>query len=157
VNGVVANVGVRHGARLVIFTEAVMGHDEGVLAKERAALRAVLSAEEFVDVAAVIAAFSVVDRIADATGIPLDDMMQGMSADLRARLGWRASPLPPTRPALHHRGTTASAPRRPIEERIMPDIPNVRFINFVDQSVAVHYMQHGAVALELDGPGAPRR
>ena len=36
--------------------------------------------------AAVIAAFNVVDRIADATGIPLDDMMLAMSGEVRQKL-----------------------------------------------------------------------
>jgi hypothetical protein len=59
-----------------------MGRDEEALRRERAALRAVVSDEQFVDVAATIAAFNVVDRIADATGIPLDEMMKVMSAEL---------------------------------------------------------------------------
>lgn len=84
--GVEANAGVEHGARLLAFTEAVMGDDEAALDRERAALRGVLSPERFVDVAAVIASFNVVDRIADATGIPLDDVMVAMSGDLRAEL-----------------------------------------------------------------------
>jgi hypothetical protein len=33
-----------------------------------------------------VAAFNVVDRIADATGIPLDDMLRPMSADVRREL-----------------------------------------------------------------------
>ena len=64
-----------------------MGGDAEVLRRERAALRALLTAEQFVDVAATIAAFNVVDRIADATGIPLDEMMRAMSADVRQQLG----------------------------------------------------------------------
>jgi hypothetical protein len=59
-----------------------MGGDEDALHRTRAALRAALTDEQFVDVAATIAAFNVVDRIADATGIPLDEMMKVMSADL---------------------------------------------------------------------------
>lgn len=35
---------------------------------------------------AVIAAFSVVDRIADATGIPLDPMLQAASGDVQREL-----------------------------------------------------------------------
>ena len=63
-----------------------MGRDEEALRRERNALRALLTDEQFVDVAAIIAAFNVVDRIADATGIPLDEMMKSMSADLRGEL-----------------------------------------------------------------------
>ena len=78
--------GVAHGARLVAFTEAVMGEDDERLAEERTALRAVLTPGAFVDVAAVIGSFNVVDRIADATGIPLDDMMRAASEEVRAQL-----------------------------------------------------------------------
>jgi hypothetical protein len=70
----------------VAFTEAVMGGDEDTLRREREALRAVLSPESFVDAAAVIGAFNVVDRIANATGIPLDAMMEEMSRDIRGGL-----------------------------------------------------------------------
>lgn len=80
------NGGVEHGARLVAFTEAVMGDDEERLARERAALRGALSPEAFVDVAAVIGSFNVVDRIADATGIPLDDLIRAASEQVRAEL-----------------------------------------------------------------------
>jgi len=86
VNGVVSDAGVEHGARLLSFTEAVMGDDDAALARERADLRAVLSPECFVDLAAIIAGFNVVDRIADATGIPLDGMLLAMSDDLRRDL-----------------------------------------------------------------------
>jgi hypothetical protein len=79
--------GVAHGARLLAFTDAVMGADETALARERSALRAVLSDEQFVDTCAVIGAFNVVDRIADATGIPLDAGMAAMSGDVRRELG----------------------------------------------------------------------
>jgi hypothetical protein len=71
---------------LLAFTEAVMGNDATALDRERTALRAVLSPECFVDTCAVIAAFNVVDRIADATGIPLDEMMAVMSAGIREEL-----------------------------------------------------------------------
>jgi hypothetical protein len=81
-----SNGGVEHGARLVAFTEAVMRDDDQALARERESLRAVLSEESFVDVAATIGAFNVVDRIADATGIPLDPMLSDMSMDVRREL-----------------------------------------------------------------------
>jgi alkylhydroperoxidase family enzyme len=78
--------GIAHAAELVAFAEAVMGEDDAALARARAALRTVLTPEAFVDTCAVIGAFNVVDRIADATGIPLDEPMVGMTADLRADL-----------------------------------------------------------------------
>jgi enamine deaminase RidA (YjgF/YER057c/UK114 family) len=87
VNGEVpSDTGVEHGALLIAFAEAVMGRNEARLRQARADLRGVLSAESFVDAVATVAAFNVVDRIADATGIPLDDMMRPLSADLREEL-----------------------------------------------------------------------
>ncbi len=74
--------GIVHGAKLLAFTDASMGGDDGALERERAALREVLTPEEFVDTCAIIGAFNVVDRIADATGIPLDDTLVSMSKDV---------------------------------------------------------------------------
>ncbi len=82
-----SDCGVAHGARLVAFTEAVMADDRERMACERRALVDLLGDEAFVDVVATIAAFNVVDRVADATGIPLDPMMRAMSADVRQELG----------------------------------------------------------------------
>lgn len=84
--GVAADAGVEHGARLIAFTEAVMGDDDERLTREREAVRAVLTPAAFVDLAAVIGSFNVVDRIADATGIPLDDMIRGASQAVREEL-----------------------------------------------------------------------
>ena len=81
------DAGVEHGARLVAFADAVMGNDDDTLARERRALRAVVDAEAFVDACALVAAFNVVDRVADATGIPLDPMLYAGSGDVREELG----------------------------------------------------------------------
>ncbi len=86
INGTAGDGGIEHGAKLIAFTEAVMGGDEDALYRERAELREVLSDEAFVDTAAVIGSFNVVDRIADSTGIPLDDLMERMTRDLREEL-----------------------------------------------------------------------
>jgi hypothetical protein len=72
---------------LVSFTEAVMANDSERMASERRVLIGLLGDQAFVDVVATIAAFNVVDRIADATGIPLDPLMQLMSTDVRQELG----------------------------------------------------------------------
>ncbi len=88
VNGPIADDGgVAHGAKLVSFTDAVMGDDDTLLDRERAALRAVLDDAAFVDTCATVGAFNVVDRVADATGIPLDDNLAKMSAEVRDELG----------------------------------------------------------------------
>ena len=78
------DAGVEHSAGLLAFTEGVMRGDAAATERER--LRAALSPESFVDVAAVIGSFNVVDRIADATGIPLDSVMLAMSQDVRDQL-----------------------------------------------------------------------
>jgi len=94
VNGAVeGDAGVTHGARLVAFTDAVMNGDDGALAQERRVVRALLGPDAFVDLAAVIGTFNVVDRIADATGIPLDEPLEAATGDIRAdlRLGRFAS------------------------------------------------------------------
>ena len=71
---------------LVAFAEAVMRDDDAELARAREALRAVLTPEAYVDACAVVGAFNVVDRIADATGIPLDAGLDAMSAEVREEL-----------------------------------------------------------------------
>ncbi len=64
-----------------------MANDGERMASERRTLIALLGEEAFVDVVATIAAFNVVDRIADATGIPLDPLMAAMSVEVRRELG----------------------------------------------------------------------
>ena len=81
-----ADGGVEHGARLVAFTEAVMGGDPAAIEAERKALRSVLTDAQFVDTCATIGAFNVVDRIADATGIPLDASLAVLSEGVRGEL-----------------------------------------------------------------------
>jgi hypothetical protein len=85
--GAASDCGVAHGARLVAFTEAVMANDRERMASPRRTLIGLLGDEAFVDVAATIAAFNVVDRVADATGIPLDPLMRVMSVEVRQELG----------------------------------------------------------------------
>lgn len=63
-----------------------MSNDRERMANERRELISLVGREAFLDVAATIAAFNVVDRIADATGIPLDPMMQAMSVEVREEL-----------------------------------------------------------------------
>ena len=82
-----ADGGVAHGAALVDFVDAAMGDDPAETGRQRAALRARLGDAAFVDVCAVIGAFEIVDRIADATGIPLDDFMRDRTGELRSELG----------------------------------------------------------------------
>ncbi len=64
--------GVRHGRRLLAFTEAVMTNDREAIEQSRNALEAAIGPAGIIDTAAVIAMFNVVDRVADSTGIPID-------------------------------------------------------------------------------------
>jgi len=64
----------------------VMRGDGAAIERERRALRPLLGDDAFVDVAAVIGSFNVVDRIADATGIPLDEALDAPSVEVRHEL-----------------------------------------------------------------------
>jgi len=79
--------GIPHGKVLVRFAEAVIGTHPGELAEARAALLSALGPEALVDASAVAANFAVNDRIADATGIPLDPFLERGSRRLRGELG----------------------------------------------------------------------
>ena len=65
--------GIAHGAMLMAFGEAVLGADDTRLAAARAAVRQALGEAGLVDAAGVVGLFNAIDRIADATGIPLED------------------------------------------------------------------------------------
>jgi alcohol dehydrogenase class IV len=81
---------IPHGALLVAFTDAVVKYDEAAAAKLRAEIREKAGDAALVDAAAIVAAFSGFDRIADSTGIPLEDAKAENSADFRASLGINA-------------------------------------------------------------------
>jgi hypothetical protein len=81
------DAGVPHGRLLVEFAEAVLGEDEEVLDLSRTALKAAIGPAGLVDAAGVVGLFSAIDRVADATGIPLEAEKLEASADFRAALG----------------------------------------------------------------------
>ena len=81
------DTGVPHGRLLVEFAEAVLGEDDAALSHARAELVAALGPAGFVDAAGVIGLFNAIDRVADATGIPLEAEKATASADFRAALG----------------------------------------------------------------------
>ena len=69
-----ATVGdVAHATALMKFAEALAGRDETDLASARAALLEEAGANVLVDAAGVAANFQRMVRIADSTGIPLDE------------------------------------------------------------------------------------
>ena len=79
--------GVTHGDALVGFAEAVLGGDAGALAGARDRLRGALGPTGLVDAAAVVGLFNAIDRVADATGIPLEPGKEAATRDFRTALG----------------------------------------------------------------------
>lgn len=81
-----ADSGVPNGRLLLSYAEAAVA-DAPDLAARRDAVREKLGDDAVVDAAAVIAIFQAVVKIADATGIPLEDFKAEVSADFRSELG----------------------------------------------------------------------
>jgi hypothetical protein len=83
----VGDAGIEHGARLTAFADAAVGDDPEALTTARDALRDAAGSEIVVDAAGVIGNFERMVRIADGTGIPLDGIVDAMTADFRGELG----------------------------------------------------------------------
>jgi hypothetical protein len=81
-----SDAGVPHGDLLIAFAEAALGEDDAALAQARAALVAALGPAGLADAAGVVGLFNAIDRVADATGIPLEPEKAAASADFRAGL-----------------------------------------------------------------------
>ena len=79
--------GIPGGDLLVAFAEAVVGEDAQALADARRAVLDTLGEQALVDSCGVAATFNAIDRVADATGIPIDEARVEPSAGLRDRLG----------------------------------------------------------------------
>jgi hypothetical protein len=88
--GVKGDGNVPYGALLVSFAEAVLGTDDERLAAIRSEIRAKLGDAALVDAAAIAATFNAIDRVADSTGIPIEDAKAATTADFRAALGINA-------------------------------------------------------------------
>ena len=86
VTGAVEGGGVPSGDLLIAFAEATLGEDDGALARARGALAAALGPAGVVDAAGVVGLFNAIDRVADATGIPLEPEKAAASADFRVAL-----------------------------------------------------------------------
>ena len=78
---------IPHGALLVSFADAVLGTDDRRLDEARAAIRSRMGDAALVDASAIVATFNAIDRVADATGIPIEDTRADSTADIRAALG----------------------------------------------------------------------
>jgi hypothetical protein len=80
-------VGVAHGDLLIAFSDAVVGDDDAELDRCRAALVDMLGEEAFVDAAGTAASLNSVVRIADATGIPIDEFKAAPAREILDELG----------------------------------------------------------------------
>jgi hypothetical protein len=81
-----ADGGVPHGGVLVEFVDAVLGRDEARLPALRDMVRSAVGDAGFVDVCATIASFNAVVKLADGTGIPLEDWKESRTRDIRHAL-----------------------------------------------------------------------
>ena len=86
----VPDSGVANGSELMRFVDAALkGSPMDLTAARRDVIKAVGDAA-FVDVCATVASFNAVVKIADGTGIPLEDAKAERTYDLRAELGINA-------------------------------------------------------------------
>jgi hypothetical protein len=83
----VGDSGIAHGDKLVAFAEAVIGDGAKNIKPARAAVKAALGDAALVDAAGIIGMFNGLDRVADATGAPLEDWKAADTADMRAAIG----------------------------------------------------------------------
>ena len=72
---------------MIEFAESILGDDDTRLDAARRAVHDTLGAEAVVDSAGVAALFNAIDRVADATGAPLEADKAEMSAALRKEIG----------------------------------------------------------------------
>jgi hypothetical protein len=81
-----SEVGVPQGALLVEFGEAMLGGGEGRRKLARNALYAAMGPAALVDAAATVASFNAVVKLADGSGIPLEEFKAQGTVELRAEL-----------------------------------------------------------------------
>ena len=79
--------GIPHGALIIEFAEAVLGGDAERLQRARQAIVAAMGADALVDAAGVAGLFNAIDRVADATGTPLEPAKADDTTSLRDAIG----------------------------------------------------------------------
>lgn len=79
--------GVPHSDVIRALTEAAVGNRWDALASLREAASRMLGEQAMVDVLTVAAGFNGITRVADATGIPLDERARAATEDMRAAVG----------------------------------------------------------------------
>lgn len=74
------------GDELLRFTEASVSPDQDALVEARTRLVGAVGVDAMIDAAAVASLFQMTNRVANATGTPLDDQLVELTADVRAEL-----------------------------------------------------------------------
>jgi hypothetical protein len=72
---------------MIEFAEAILGSDEARLLRARAAIVAAMGVAALVDAVGIAGLFNAIDRVADATGTPLEDAKAVDTASLREAIG----------------------------------------------------------------------
>ncbi len=88
-DGVIGNGdgGIPHGELLTWFAEAVVKGDDAGLTAARGRLMDSLGWEALVDASGIVATFNAIDRVADATGTPIEDERIELTSAIRSQLG----------------------------------------------------------------------
>ena len=87
VGGEAVATGIPGGKALLAFAETGLGDDAGAITAARQRVWKELGERSMVDAAGIIANFQRMVRIADGTGIALDNRLVAVTADLRDELG----------------------------------------------------------------------
>ena len=85
--GAVHDSGIEHGALLIAFAEAATAGDAARTKAARDAVQAAMGDAAVVDAAGIIGMFNGLDRVADATGAPLEDWKAEQTAEMRDAIG----------------------------------------------------------------------
>ncbi|MEZ5182241.1 MAG: alkylhydroperoxidase-related (seleno)protein [Acidimicrobiales bacterium] len=85
------DAGVAHGAELLALTEALVRRRSSLDAA-RAEAAGVLDDEQLLGAVATVAAFVLLNRVSDSSGIPLDDVARGLLAAVPTQVGLDAMP-----------------------------------------------------------------
>jgi hypothetical protein len=114
-----ADVGVTNETLLNNFVEAAVRRNQPLLAEAREALELKAGTDALVDAAAVIGCFQRLNRMADGTGIELDEQMVMMTASLRDELSIDAYYSAANTPKLRGMKKLLSTVLRPFENFMM--------------------------------------
>ncbi len=87
VTGAKGEVGVKHESELLAVSEAVFKGDRQELARIRDLVEPVIGAQALADAIGVASAFNGITKIANATGLPLDDTTVGKTVEMRKETG----------------------------------------------------------------------